>query len=264
MEALDVHENNENFKEHSPLSETRSSDLDPSTSQTAKRKFAEIETNNSPQDTKLFKTEKFWDFSLESDVVVMEGAPCIFLPPIPEVEFFRFNLVKQMRDEYQDICKQNEGIDAPQESFNRWLLERKITDKGTDPILPTACCNDVSPAMFREIIHDVPIRISKIKSCSDARRQLFRYGEAAKHMIESRNLSKLVKSTAYMYTQEIVRATRKFCSFLNVHLFLVIDRVKRDLKIALTQSDRRLPANNREICEPSKRTSAQVLCLIIL
>ncbi|CAK8697187.1 unnamed protein product [Clavelina lepadiformis] len=209
MEALDVHENNENFKEHSPLSETRSSDLDPSTSQTAKRKFAEIETNNSPQDTKLFKTEKFWDFSLESDVVVMEGAPCIFLPPIPEVEFFRFNLVKQMRDEYQDICKQNEGIDAPQESFNRWLLERKITDKGTDPILPTACCNDVSPAMFREIIHDVPIRISKIKSCSDARRQLFRYGEAAKHMIESRNLSLESRKVVKWHIEDTLSWLRK-------------------------------------------------------
>lgn len=80
------------------------------------------------------------------------------------------------------------GIDAPTESFNRWLLERKVVDMGTDPVLPTACPNEVSPAMYREIINDIPVKLVKPKYSGDARKQLMRYAEAAKKMIESRSV----------------------------------------------------------------------------
>lgn len=50
------------------------------------------------------------------------------------------------------------GIDPPRESFNRWLLERKVVDRGPDPLLPSVCDPVVSPSMFREIMNDVPIR----------------------------------------------------------------------------------------------------------
>lgn len=50
------------------------------------------------------------------------------------------------------------GIDPPRESFNRWMLERKVVDKGTDPLLPSDCEPVVSPSMFREIMNDIPIR----------------------------------------------------------------------------------------------------------
>lgn len=52
------------------------------------------------------------------------------------------------------------GIDPPRESFNRWMLERKVVDKGTDPLLPSDCEPVVSPSMFREIMNDIPIRYS--------------------------------------------------------------------------------------------------------
>ena len=78
------------------------------------------------------------------------------------------------------------GIDAPTESFNRWLLERKVVDMGTAPFLPTACPSEVSPAMYREIMNDIPVKLVKPKYAGDARKQLMRYAEAAKKMIESR------------------------------------------------------------------------------
>lgn len=52
------------------------------------------------------------------------------------------------------------GIEPPRESFNRWMLERKVVDKGSDPLLPSNCEPVVSPSMFREIMNDIPIRYS--------------------------------------------------------------------------------------------------------
>jgi phosphorylated CTD-interacting factor 1 len=78
------------------------------------------------------------------------------------------------------------GIDAPTESFNRWLLERKVVDMGTDPLFPTVCPNEVSQSMYREIMNDIPVKLVKPKYSGDARKQLLRYAEAAKKMIDSR------------------------------------------------------------------------------
>lgn len=50
------------------------------------------------------------------------------------------------------------GIEPPRESFNRWLLERKVIDKGVDPLLPSECEPVISPSMFREVMNDIPIR----------------------------------------------------------------------------------------------------------
>lgn len=66
------------------------------------------------------------------------------------------------------------GIEPPRESFNRWMLERKVVDKGSDPLLPSNCEPVVSPSMFREIMNDIPIRYSptpagKFGLCAQAR-----------------------------------------------------------------------------------------------
>lgn len=78
------------------------------------------------------------------------------------------------------------GIEAPPESFNRWLLERLIIDKGPDPMLPSNCTPEVSQSMYREIINDIPVKLVQPKYVSDARRQLAKYANAAKKMIETR------------------------------------------------------------------------------
>lgn len=78
------------------------------------------------------------------------------------------------------------GIEAPKESFNRWLLERKVLDKGIDPMLPSNCTPEISVSMYREIMNDVPVKLVKPKYSGDARRQLVKYAEAAKKMIDTR------------------------------------------------------------------------------
>lgn len=82
------------------------------------------------------------------------------------------------------------GVHAPGESFNRWLLERKVLDQAegasSDPILPSDCENPVSPSMCREILNDIPVKLVKPKYISDARKQLTKYAEGAKKVIETR------------------------------------------------------------------------------
>ena len=81
------------------------------------------------------------------------------------------------------------AIDAPRESFNRWLLERKVIDKGHDPMLPCQCMPEISQSMYREIMNDIPVKLIKPKYYGDARRQLYKYAEAAKKLIEKRSTS---------------------------------------------------------------------------
>nr|XP_026692110.1 phosphorylated CTD-interacting factor 1 [Ciona intestinalis] len=153
--------------------------------------------------------EKFWNFNIETDVRVMQGAPCAAPPPTPEIEHYRANVTKKLREFYQDLCMSKEGIDAPNESFNRWIMERKVYDKGRDPMLPTACTDEVSPAMFREIMYDIPIRLSKIKSLSDARKQLFQYADAAKKMIEARPFTAEARKLVKWHVEETFSWLRK-------------------------------------------------------
>ena len=65
-------------------------------------------------------------------------------------------------------------------------MERKLIDKGLDPLLPSNCYPEISQSMFREIMNDIPIKLVRPKFSGDARKQLSKYAEAAKKMIESR------------------------------------------------------------------------------
>ncbi|KAL7833133.1 hypothetical protein SRHO_G00301510 [Serrasalmus rhombeus] len=151
----------------------------------------------------------YWDLDVQTNAVIKERAPYDYLPPHPEIELQRAQLTTKLRQHYHELCSQREesirscgcqfdpvhlhkchrgsGIEPPRESFNRWLLERKVVDKGVDPLLPSECDPAVSPSMFREVMNDIPIRLSRIKYKEEARKLLFKYAEAAKKMIESRN-----------------------------------------------------------------------------
>lgn len=78
------------------------------------------------------------------------------------------------------------GIDAPKDSFNRWLIERKLIDLGSDPLLPSQCYPEISVSMYSEIMNDIPLKLVKPRFTGDARKQLSRYAEAAKKLIEFR------------------------------------------------------------------------------
>ena len=44
----------------------------------------------------------------------------------------------------------------------------------------------MSPAMFREIMNDVPLKLAQTKYTQEARRQLLSYAENAKKLMETR------------------------------------------------------------------------------
>uniref|UniRef100_A0A8C7E490 Phosphorylated CTD interacting factor 1 n=1 Tax=Naja naja TaxID=35670 RepID=A0A8C7E490_NAJNA len=106
----------------------------------------------------LRPTEVYWDLDIQTNAVIKQRAPSEVLSPHPEVELLRSQLMLKLRQHYRELCQQREGIDPPRESFNRWMLERKVVDKGSDPLLPSNCEPVVSPSMFREIMNDIPIR----------------------------------------------------------------------------------------------------------
>ncbi|CAH1779043.1 unnamed protein product [Owenia fusiformis] len=142
----------------------------------------------------------FWNFEIPTNVIIYERQMSRVLPPHPEMEVYRSQLVTKLRQSYQEMCHSREGIDAPKESFNRWLLERNVINRGPDPMLPSDCTPEISQSMYREIINDIPVKLIKPKYSADARRQLSKYAEAAKSMVDSRSVSaesrKIVKWNA--------------------------------------------------------------------
>uniref|UniRef100_UPI00358F9ED2 mRNA (2'-O-methyladenosine-N(6)-)-methyltransferase isoform X3 n=2 Tax=Myxine glutinosa TaxID=7769 RepID=UPI00358F9ED2 len=173
------------------LKRGRSEDVTPITPVTPAPRICKVTTEapfaspTSKHKAPLVAFPVFWNLEVPSNVVAREMPPYLLFPPHPEAELCRAQLTARLRQHYQELCQQREGIDAPRESFNRWMLERKVRDRGTDPMLPSDCEPAVSPSMFREILNDIPIRLSRIKHREDAKRQLFKYAEAAKRMIES-------------------------------------------------------------------------------
>jgi phosphorylated CTD-interacting factor 1 len=68
-------------------------------------------------------------------------------------------------------------------------VERKMHDrKGVDPIFPSCDEADgvVSQVMFKEIMNDIPIKILKPRFTGDARKQLSKFADACKKIIETR------------------------------------------------------------------------------
>lgn len=151
---------------------------------------------------------------MPTNVIIYERAPTNLLHVHPEVEALRCSLLAKLRQCYQELCHTRESIDAPKDSFNRWLMERKVIDCGSDPLLPSQCFPEISMSMYREIMNDIPIKLVRPKFTGDARKQLSRYAEAAKKVIESREATpesrKVVKWNAedtFQWLRRTVGAT---------------------------------------------------------
>lgn len=128
-----------------------------------------------------------WDLEVCTNAVIVERPPTLLPQPHPEIEAVRAAFSMKLLKTYEDLCMRRENIKAPRDSFNRWLMERKVIDTGCDPLLPSNCLPEISSSMYREIMSDIPIKIVKPKFTGDARKQLSRYAEAAKQIIESRS-----------------------------------------------------------------------------
>lgn len=127
-----------------------------------------------------------WDLEVGTNVIMVERPPILLPHPHPEIEAMRAAYTCRLIKQYEDLCSRRESIKAPKESFMRWLMERKVIDRGYDPLLPSNCIPEISPSMYREIMNDIPLKIVKPKFTGDARKQLSKYAEAAKNIIEIR------------------------------------------------------------------------------
>jgi len=78
-----------------------------------------------------------------------------------------------------------------------------------DPLLPASCPVDISPSMHREIMNDLPMRLVKPKYSTDARRQLVKYAEAARRMIESRGTSLESRKVVKWHAEDALEWLRK-------------------------------------------------------
>lgn len=155
-----------------------------------------------------------FDLEVHTNCVIWERPPSLLFHPHPDVESLRASLVIKLRQQYHEMCHSRENIEAPKESLNRWLMERKVIDKGVDPLLPSDCPSEISRSMYNEIMNDIPIKLFRPKFSGEARKQLSKYAEAAKKMIESRNASsesrKIVKwnvEDAFQWIRKTMNAT---------------------------------------------------------
>ena len=71
-----------------------------------------------------------WDLDVLTNIVIIERPPCHYMQSHPEIEAYRCSFLSKLRQCYQELCHSRESIDAPKDSFNRWLMERKIIDVG--------------------------------------------------------------------------------------------------------------------------------------
>ena len=127
----------------------------------------------------------------------------------PEVELLRGSLMQKLRQEYMTMCRSRENIDAPKESLNRWLMERKLVDRGSDPLFPTQCVPEISRSMYNEIMNDIPCKLFRPKFTGDARKQLSKYAEGAKAMIEGRTASSESRKIVKWNVEEAFQWIRK-------------------------------------------------------
>lgn len=88
------------------------------------------EDMNGPQQVKKFILAGPWDLDVPTNVIILERSPCVYMHSHPEVEAYRCTLLAKLRQTYQELCHSRESIDAPKDSFNRWLMERRVIDTG--------------------------------------------------------------------------------------------------------------------------------------
>lgn len=150
-----------------------------------------------------------WDLDIQTNVIIFERTLSNLTHSHPDTEAYRCSLAAKLRQCYQELCHSRESIDAPKDSFNRWLMERKVIDTGTDPLLPSNCYPEISMSMYREIMNDIPIKLVRPKFTGDARKQLSRYAEAAKKIMESRNASSESRKVVKWNVDETFQWLRK-------------------------------------------------------
>src|SRR5699024_3159975 len=127
----------------------------------------------------------------------------------PETELLRCNFINKLRRLYYELCPTREGIEAPKDSFTRWLLERKVIDTACDPFLPSDCTVELSKTLYNEIMNEIPIKLVKPKFSGEARKQLSKYAEAAKKIIVAPHVSAMSRKIVKWNVEDAFEWIRK-------------------------------------------------------
>ncbi|XP_022705330.1 phosphorylated CTD-interacting factor 1-like isoform X2 [Varroa jacobsoni] len=201
---------------HHPMPHSHAHPVHPGPHPSPQKRHASLEGESSAKKSSGAQNWLNGPFDLEvgSNIMMVERPPSSLPPPLPEIEVFRAVLLHKLKQQFGEMCHSREGIECPRDCFIRWLVERKTVDRGSEPVFPSQCSPEISQLMYREIMADIPIKLVKPKFPGDARKQLARYAEAAKKMIESRNASpesrKVVKwnvEDAFSWLRRTVNAT---------------------------------------------------------
>lgn len=67
-----------------------------------------------------------WDLEIPTNVTIIERTQSTLLHSHPEIELFRSHCTVKLIKLYEDLCQKRESINAPKDSFHRWLMERKV------------------------------------------------------------------------------------------------------------------------------------------
>lgn len=51
----------------------------------------------------------YWDLDIQTNAVIKHRGPSEVLPPHPEVELLRSQLILKLRQHYRELCQQREG-----------------------------------------------------------------------------------------------------------------------------------------------------------
>jgi phosphorylated CTD-interacting factor 1 len=156
-----------------------------------------------------------WDIDTSSNVVINVDRTFEeqrhyrhLLPPHPDIELMRFRSTVTLRKKYEDLCRSKVGVEEPKESFNRWLLERKVLSISGDPLLPALSLPKISQSMHREIIADVPVKLKRARNPADARKNLLTYAEAARTIVEKRGGTNAQRKTIKWTTEDAFKWMR--------------------------------------------------------
>uniref|UniRef100_A0A1I8FAH7 PCIF1_WW domain-containing protein n=1 Tax=Macrostomum lignano TaxID=282301 RepID=A0A1I8FAH7_9PLAT len=82
-----------------------------------------------------------------------------------------------------------------------------LATKARDPLFPSDCDNELSYALFREIINDLPVRLCRPKLSADAKKQLYR-------MLRRPRVAKIVKwnvEQTYQFLRQAKMPTYEDC-----------------------------------------------------
>lgn len=55
----------------------------------------------------------YWDLDIQTNAVIKHRGPSEVLPPHPEVELLRSQLILKLRQHYRELCQQREGNYLP-------------------------------------------------------------------------------------------------------------------------------------------------------